>query len=146
MLKISDGFDFRPDQTSLLSYLPLTYNNVENVVDTIASSFLIVSSSNLQVTRTAIESRMTSNSGDIHPLTSELPALERRKKCCAFSFDQIFFKLQSSISGQIELFALELLALERRKYFPYTYNGENVVDRPSFFIVSSSNLQYSGQP
>ena len=33
----------------------------------------------------------------------------------------------SSISGQIGLFTLESLALERRKIFPQTYNGENVV-------------------
>ena len=39
--------------------------------------------------------------------------------------------------------AYELLALERRKSFPYTYSGENVVRRiaPSLFIGSSSNLQ-----
>ena len=40
---------------------------------------------------------MISKSAYIRPLTSELPALERRKKCCghdsAYSFDQIFFKL-----------------------------------------------------
>ena len=50
-----------------------------------------------QVTRTGIKSRTSSNFARICPLTSELPVLECRKKCCghdsAFSFDQIFFKL-----------------------------------------------------
>ena len=66
-------------------------------MDTKAPSYSAVSSSNLQVTRTVIESRMRSNSGHIRLLTSELPALEHRKKCCghdsAFNFDRIFFKL-----------------------------------------------------
>ena len=50
---------------------------------------------------------------------------------------------KSSISGQIRLFALELLALERRKFSPWTYNGEDAVDTiaPSVLIESSSNLQ-----
>ena len=49
----------------------------------------------------------------------------------------------SSILGQIWLFALELLALVRWKFFPLTYNGEDVLNMifPSFFICSSSNLQ-----
>ena len=51
----------------------------------------------------------------------------------------------SSISGQIELFPSEFLALERRNFFPYTciYNGENVVDMiaPLFLIGLSSDLQ-----
>ena len=49
----------------------------------------------------------------------------------------------SSISGQIGLFTLELLALERRKTFPWTYNGENVVRMIAFSILirSSSILQ-----
>ena len=43
--------------------------------------FLIGSSSFLQVTRTAIKAWMSSNLGRIPPLTSELVALERLKKC-----------------------------------------------------------------
>ena len=65
-------------------------------MDTIASSFLTVLSSNMQVISTAIKSRMSLNSGHIRPLTSELPALESRKNCgyhCAFNFDRISFKL-----------------------------------------------------
>ena len=99
-----------------------------------APSFFIISSSNLQVIRTAIECRMSSNSGHIRLLASELPALERRKKChghdSTFSFDLIgsSSNLQitrtdiksrtSSLSSQIGLFALELLALERRNFSP----------------------------
>ena len=63
-------------------------------MDTIEPSFLIGSSSNMQVTRTAIRSWMSLNSGHIHQLTLELPALERWKKSCghdsAFSLDWIF--------------------------------------------------------
>ena len=66
-------------------------------MDTIMPSFLIGSSSNLQVTRTVLESWTSSNSGHVSPLTSELPTLEHREKCCghdnAFIFDRIFFKL-----------------------------------------------------
>ena len=46
-------------------------------MDTNGPHFFIISSSNLQVTRTAIESRMNSNSGHIRLLTSELPAPEK---------------------------------------------------------------------
>ena len=51
----------------------------------------------------------------------------------------------SSFTSQMGLFALELLALECRDFFPKTYNGENVVDTiaPSLFIRSLSNLQAS---
>ena len=49
------------------------------------------------IIRTGIKLLMSSNSGHIHPVTSELPALDHRKKCCehvsASSFNQIFFKL-----------------------------------------------------
>ena len=62
-------------------------------MDTIASSLLIISS-NLQVTNTAIKSRTSLYSSHIHLLLSELPALEHRKKCYghyrAFSFDWNF--------------------------------------------------------
>ena len=48
---------------------------------TLAPSFLIGSSSFLQVTRTTIKAWMSSNLGRIPPLTSEFVALERLKKC-----------------------------------------------------------------
>ena len=56
-----------------------TYNG-KNLVSTLAPSFLIGSSSFLQVTRTTIKAWMSSNLGRIQPLTSELVALERLKK------------------------------------------------------------------
>ena len=49
-------------------------------MDTKAPSFLIISSSNLQVTRTVKKSRTGSNSGHIRPLTSELLASEHWDK------------------------------------------------------------------
>ena len=52
----------------------------ENVVSTLAPSFLIGSSSYLQVTRTSITSRTSSKFGQIGPRTGELAALERLEK------------------------------------------------------------------
>ena len=51
-----------------------------NLVSTLAPSFLIVSSSYLQVTRTFIISRTTSNFSQIQPRTAELVALDQFKK------------------------------------------------------------------
>ena len=58
--------------------LPLTYNG-ENDVSTFSQLFLIRSFLNLQVKRTCIKSRTSSNFGQIGPLTMELAALERLK-------------------------------------------------------------------
>ena len=49
-------------------------------MNTLAPSFLIGSSSYLQVTRTTIISRTSSNFGQIRPRTAELAALERLEK------------------------------------------------------------------
>ena len=54
--------------------------NVENLVSTLAPSFLIGSSSYLQVTRTTIISRTSSNFGQIRSRTAKLAALEGLKK------------------------------------------------------------------
>ena len=54
---------------------PLTYNG-ENGVSTFSWLFLIRPFLYLQVMRTCIKSRMTSNFGQIGPLTTELAALE----------------------------------------------------------------------
>ena len=58
---------------------PLTYNG-ENGVSTFSRLLLIRSFLSLQVTRTCIKSRTSSNFGQIGPLTTELAALERLKK------------------------------------------------------------------
>ena len=50
-----------------------------NLVSTLAPSFLIGSSSYLQVTRTSIISGTSSNFSQIRPRTAELAALERLK-------------------------------------------------------------------
>ena len=52
----------------------------ENLVNTLAPSFLIGSSSYLQVRRTTIISGMSSNFGQIGPRTAELAAVEHLKK------------------------------------------------------------------
>ena len=58
--------------------LPLAYNG-ENDVSTFSRLFLIRSFLYLQVTRTCIKSWMSSNFGQIGPLTTKLAALERLK-------------------------------------------------------------------
>ena len=58
---------------------PLTYNG-ENGVSAFSLLLLIRSFLYLQVTRTCIKSRKSSNFGHIRPLTMELAALERLKK------------------------------------------------------------------
>ena len=57
---------------------PLTYNG-ENGVSTFSQLLLIRSFLYLQVTRTCIKYRKSSNFGQIEPLTTELAALERLK-------------------------------------------------------------------
>ena len=57
---------------------PLTYNG-ENGVSTFSRLLFIRSFLYLQVTRTCIKSRMSSNFGQIGPLTTELAALESLK-------------------------------------------------------------------
>ena len=115
----------------------------------------IVPSSNLQVTRTAIKSRTSLNSGRIHPLTSELPAHEGQKKCCghdsAFIFDQIFSNLQvtrtgiksqtSLISGQIGLFTLKLLALDPENFWRKCcgHNSTLIFDRIIIKLASNED-------
>ena len=84
------------------------------MLSTLAPSFLMGSSSFLQVTRTTIKSRMSSKFGQIRPRTVELAALERLKnrcKCCDHSiiiFDRIFFmfagnEVNHNISDKFEI-------------------------------------------
>ena len=113
--------------------LPLTYNG-ENGVSTFSRLLLIRSFLYLQVMRTCIKSRTSSNFGQIGPLTKELAALELLKNFPqtyngenGFSMLACSFLIESSkllgirtglkawvslISGQIRLLTLELFALE----------------------------------
>ena len=77
-----DEFKFRPDTDTYIRVIcPCTSEILlYNVVSTLAPSFLIGSSSYLQVTRTSITSRMSSKFGQIGPRTAELAALERLEK------------------------------------------------------------------
>ena len=77
-----DEFKFRPDtDTDTRVICPCTSEKLlYNVVSTLALSFLIGSSSYLQVTRTSIISRTSSKFGQIGPRTAELAALERQEK------------------------------------------------------------------
>ena len=100
-------------------------------MNTLAPSFLIGSSSFLQVTRTCIQAWVSSNFEQIPPPTPELSALERLKKMMynvvntlapSFLIGSSLFlqetrttiKSQTSLKfGQIRLSAAESAALER---------------------------------
>ena len=75
---------FGPDQISTLISMAANSSHMvimgNNLVTTLASSFLIGSSLFLQVTRTIIKSRLGLKFGKIRPGTEELAAPERLKK------------------------------------------------------------------
>ena len=77
-----DEFKFRPDtDTNTRVICPCASEKLlYYVVSTLAPSFLIGSSSYLQVTRTSITSRKCLKFGQIGPRTVELAALERLEK------------------------------------------------------------------
>ena len=77
-----DEFKFRPDTTTDSRVIcPCASEKLlYNVVSTLALSFLIGSSSYLQVTRTSITYWTSSKFGQIGPRTAELAALERLEK------------------------------------------------------------------
>ena len=77
-----DEFKFRPDtDTNTRVICPCASEKLlYNVVTTLAPSFLIGSSSYMQVTRTSITSQTSSKFGQIRPRTAELAALERLEK------------------------------------------------------------------
>ena len=125
-----------PPLTLKLVALELQKKTSYDLVSTLAPSFLIGSSSYLQVKRTTI-SRTSSNFGQIGPRTVELAALERLKNfpltynwenlvsTLAPSYDWIFFIFadnrttikawMSSNLGRIPPLTLELAVLERLK-------------------------------
>ena len=77
-----DDLKFRPDtDTNTRVICPCASEKLlYDVVTTLAPSFLIGSSSYLQVKRTSITSRTSSKLGQIGPRTAELAALERLEK------------------------------------------------------------------
>ena len=77
-----DEFKFRPDTTTNSRVIcPCASEKLmNNVVNTLASSFLTGSSLFLQVKRTTIISRRSPNFSKIRRRTAELAALERLKK------------------------------------------------------------------
>ena len=70
MYKSLNEFEIRPDATTGFHGNRQVYNG-ENVVSTLAPSFLIRSPSYLQVTRTLITFRTSSKFGQIGPRTTE---------------------------------------------------------------------------
>ena len=111
----------------------MTYNG-DNGISTFLRLLLIRSFLYLQVTRVCIRSRISSNFGQIEPLTTELAALERLKMSHRLIIENSVSMLArsfliesssklrvtrtgikartSSILGRIRLLILELLALE----------------------------------
>ena len=77
-----DEFQFRLDITTDSKVICpwASEKSMYNVVNTLAPSFLIGSSLFLQVRRTTIISRASSNFGQIRPRTAELAALDRIEK------------------------------------------------------------------
>ena len=75
-------FQFRLDTTTDSRVICpwASEKSMYNVVNTLAPSFLIGSASFLQVRRTTIISRTSSNFSQIRPRTAESAALERLKK------------------------------------------------------------------
>ena len=63
---------------------------MENLLSTLAPSFLIGSSSFLQVTRTTIKSRMSLKFGRIQPWTAELAALDKLKNILLENYSEYF--------------------------------------------------------
>ena len=81
MHKSLDEFKFRPNtDTNTRVICPCASEKLLYNVTTLAPSFLIGSSSYLQVTRTSITSQTSSKFGQIGPRTAELAALERLEK------------------------------------------------------------------
>ena len=77
-----DEFKFQPDTTTNTRAICPCASEIlmYNVVTTLAPSFLIGSSSYLQVMRTFIRSHTSSKFNQIGPRTAELAALERLEK------------------------------------------------------------------
>ena len=105
---------------------PMTYDG-ENGVSTFSRLLLIRSFLYLQVTRTCIKSRTSSNFGQLGPLTMQLAALEVKKishrlkmrKWClhasSFIFDRLIIKVASNqdrhkISGKFDFGPLVSMA------------------------------------
>ena len=77
MYKSLNEFEIRPDATTGFH---CNHRVIMGKMSTLAPSFLIESSSYLQVTRTSIISRTNSKCGQVGPRTAELAALERLEK------------------------------------------------------------------
>ena len=77
-----DEFTFRPDATtnSRVSCPCVSEKLMYNVVNTLAPTFSIRSSSCLQVTRSTLKSGQCSNLRQIRPRAVEVAALDRKEK------------------------------------------------------------------
>ena len=73
---MSSNFSQIRSLTAELSALDCVKKSIFNVLATLAPSFLIGSSLFMEVTRTSVTSRISSNFDQIRPLTAELSAPE----------------------------------------------------------------------
>ena len=82
MLESLDEFKFLPDTTTNSRVICpcASEKSMYNVVNTLAPTFSIGSSSFFQVTRTTLKSGQSSNLRQIGPRATELAALERIEK------------------------------------------------------------------
>ena len=132
---------------------PLTLN-WENGVSIFSQLLRIQSSSNLQVTRTGIKSRTSSNFGCIWPVILELRALEQWKKWClqlfSVTFDWIFVKLAGNedrhkSSNVFEFWPDPIIHFGVIRPWAWTYFPMDLYWRKwclhFFSVQSSSNLQ-----
>ena len=78
--RMSSSFKQIRSLTRELPALERLKKSMHNIVNTLAPSFLIGSSSFLQLTRTTIKSLMSSKFGQIQPCNSELAFLDHLKK------------------------------------------------------------------
>ena len=108
---------------------PLTYNG-----ETMSPSFLVCifnrSFLYLQVTRTCIKSRTSSNFGQIGPLTTELAALERSHrliigKCCLMLARSVLNISQASLPVLIKFYG-SIIRVEERLHKVLGQIGSNL--------------------
>ena len=139
--------------------LPLTYNG-QNGVPAFCQSPLIRSLSNMQVTRTDIKSRMSSNLGRVRLFTTELFALERSHwlewgKWCLHLFsvtmNSVFIKLTGNedrhkISDKFEFphiwpVIFELHALERWKNDVSSFSQSPLIGLLSNLLLTRTGIK-----
>ena len=101
---------------------------MNNVVTTLAPSFLICSSLFLQVTRSTIKSRMGSKFGRTRQGTYELAALERLEKSpLTYNWRNVVTTLEPSVFGRI-LFILADIKTNHKSLDGFEFRQDSITD------------------